>query len=459
MREFGDSQRQQAKAMSTRAYPLARGCDAQLNSWCNANCPHYGTHGPLFARFDRAEKNPNEAWRCYAQSTLSPDGGVYVRGTDYCTRDAELRKVLDDCEFSGITMVSVDAQGAPTKLNRPSPPPQVPRPQPPSPSVTPPVRISAAAAELGSSISWDTRLNAEKCCRAPLYINKFVDHPTNKAPHYEHLPAFMQLPSALKLPRLEDCAAELVEAALFWAASLYTSSYAAKAQRLVTSCEAWGVCCNPALMPDGALVGVQGENKEGSYARRHRLIATKPLFIYEVLRLSPLPLAWLDVDLEFHSFPTLFTPSAWANVPSWDGRTPATANAPAPRDVLLWNWQAPVPFFEGRRLKMASGVAWFNKTAPAEALLLAWSEAMAYELNVAAPDDQVMDLLVNEDRWIDRVAFGWLPESYLRMMPRHAHIVPVIDHDRGGPVSQKGRNSPVDPVLPPKKLIGPKVNT
>jgi hypothetical protein len=116
-----------------------------------------------------------------------------------------------------------------------------------------------------------------------------------------------------------------------------------------------------------------------------------------------------------------------------------------------------VPFFEGRRLKMASGVAWFNKTAPAEALLLAWSEAMAYELNVAAPDDQVMDLLVNEDRWIDRAAFGWLPESYLRMMPRHAHIVPVIDHDRGGPVSQKGRNSPIDPVLPPKKPIGPKV--
>ncbi len=196
------------------------------------------------------------------------------------------------------------------------------------------------------------------------------------------------------------------------------------------------MCCNPALMPEGALEGVAGENKEGSFALRHRLIATKPLFIYNVLRLSPLPIAWLDVDLEFHSFPTLFTPEGWAD-------------QPAPRDVLLWNWQANVSHFQGRRLKMASGVAWFNKTAQAEALLYAWAESMAYEPNVRAPDDQAMDLLVNDDGWIDRAAFGWLPESYLRMMPRHRHIQPVIDHDRGAPVSGRGKNSPIVPVLPP----------
>ena len=75
---------------------------------------------------------------------------------------------------------------------------------------------------------------------------------------------------------------------------------------------------------------------------------------------------------------------------------------------------------------------------------------MAYEPNWNAPDDQTMDLLVNEDGWIDRCAFGWLPESYLRMMPRHRHITPVIDHDRGVAVSGKGKNSPIDPVLPPR---------
>ena len=56
--------------------------------------------------------------------------------------------------------------------------------------------------------------------------------------------------------------------------------------------------------------------------------------------------------------------------------------------------------------------------------------------------------------WIGRAAFGWLPESYLRMMPRHAHIEPVIDHDRGGPVSGKGKNSPLKPELPPRLPAG-----
>ena len=123
----------------------------------------------------------------------------------------------------------------------------------------------------------------------------------------------------------------------------------------------------------------------------------------------------------------------------------------APRDALLWNWQGNVSHFGGRRLKMASGVAWFNKTDEAEALLTAWAEAMAYEPNHAAPDDQALDLLVNDDGWIDRVRFGWLPAAYLRMAPRFSHLAPVIDHDRGAPVSGAGRNSPIKPVLPPRQ--------
>jgi hypothetical protein len=170
---------------------------------------------------------------------------------------------------------------------------------------------------------------------------------------------------------------------------------------------------------------------------RHRLIASKPLFMLTMLRASPVPIAWLDVDLEFHAYPTLFTPDGWRDHPE-------------PRDVLLWNWQANVTSFNGRRLKTASGVAWFNKTRPAEELLLAWSESMAYEQNVRAPDDQTIDLLVNDDGWIDRANFGWLPASYLRMMPRHRDIAPVIDHDRGGPISPPGKNSPIRPVLPPR---------
>ena len=43
---------------------------------------------------------------------------------------------------------------------------------------------------------------------------------------------------------------------------------------------------------------------------RHRLIASKPLFILAALRASALPVAWMDVDLEFHQFPELFQPAA-----------------------------------------------------------------------------------------------------------------------------------------------------
>jgi len=173
---------------------------------------------------------------------------------------------------------------------------------------------------------------------------------------------------------------------------------------------------------------------------RHRLIASKPLFILATLRASSLPVAWMDVDLEFHQFPELFQPAA-----------PATWRTA--RDVLLWNWQANVSMFRGRRLKMASGVAFFNKTEPAEALLTAWAEAMAYPPNSAAPDDQAMDELVNGDGWIERVAWGWLPAKYLRMLHRHREIMPspadcVLNHDRD---QFPGRgNSNTKPVLPPR---------
>ena len=406
--------------MSGVPYPLAHGCDATLNAWCDANCPHSTAHGSLLARHDLGSgAHQISQWRCYARSTLDKHALKYMTGTEYCSRHTQLVKVLQDCISRGTSTVTVDVTGGARRINPAPAHLNNAAPQRPIPSPSRPLS------------------------RRPLDFDVYRRVPSSRRVvsgtyhHYAHDPQYLSLPASLQLPRLEDCSPELTREAKFWAASLYTISYEAKAQRLVESCEKWGVCCRPALMPEGALSGVDGVNKEGSYALRHRLIASKPIFILSVLRQSTIPLAWLDVDLEFHSFPTLFTPDGWLHVAE-------------PRDVILWNWQSNVSAFGGRRLKMASGVAWFNKTEDAEALLLAWSEAMAYEPNARAPDDQVMDLLVKDDCWIDRAAFGWLPESYLRMMPRHAHIEPVIDHDRGGPVSGKGKNSPLKPELPPR---------
>ena len=52
----------------------------------------------------------------------------------------------------------------------------------------------------------------------------------------------------------------------------------------------------------------------------------QPLFMLHTLRRSPLPLVYVDVDLEFRVYPELFAPTAW----------------PTPCDVMLFNWQARV---------------------------------------------------------------------------------------------------------------------
>lgn len=396
-------------------------CEAELNAYCNSHCHHSKAHGQLYARFDIAHRVSEPAWRCYARLTLSPDLLKYRQGIEYCTRHRQLLHVLNNC------LNAAAATGAPAKLISST------HVAPKDSYVTQTCAHMGDGSQSSASDAASTLASVRPtrdtlaCCRTPRYRRA-----ATPAPHYEHDENFLKLPSSLHIPKLSDCEEQLVEDALFWVISLYTTPYASKASRLVASCKRWSVCCVASLMSDSAL------HSDGSQEQRYRLIATKPLFIYRSLQQSPIPLVWMDADLEFHAFPTLFTRAGWAET---DG----------PLDAILWNWQANVSHFAGRRLKMASGVAWFNVTEPARALVVAWAEAMAYGSNIHAPDDQTMDLLVNNDGWMDRASFGWLPESYLRMMPRHSHVEPVIDHDRGAPVSGRGRNSPIVPILPPHR--------
>ena len=424
------------------AYAPARGCDARLNALCDHICPLREMKGPLLARLDAAAGNPVPAWRCYAKEALSADGAKYAGGKSYCTRHNQLIAELQRCRLDPESLghqPADPASGGPTAAA----------------SVDAGGRTRQLAAEDVRPPARPRSMAVEEWIRVPRW--RLTSKP---APTYEHDASLIDLPAAVRIPSIDDCDASLLEGATFWAASLYTSGYTHKSERLKVSCDLWKVCCSTSLVPDGAYDGLP----EGSHKLRHRLIASKPIFILRTLQASPLPLAWLDVDLEFHAFPTLFTPAGWDPQPvsAVEGSGEAASRYVVPRgglrsdghasrDVLLWNWQANVSHFNGRRLKTASGVMWFNKTDAAEALLTAWSEAMAYEPNAAAPDDQALDLLVNEDGWIDRCAFGWLPAAYLRMLPRHKGIDPVLDHDRGVPVSGAGRNSPIRPILPPHR--------
>ena len=77
-------------------------------------------------------------------------------------------------------------------------------------------------------------------------------------------------------------------------------------------------------------------------------------------------------------------------------------------------------------------MVYFNSTERAKNLLVAWAEAMAYDTNDHAPDDQVLNDLLGQGSWVMRASFGWLPTSYLRMPPMmYRGVEPVIDHDHG----------------------------
>ena len=145
-------------------------------------------------------------------------------------------------------------------------------------------------------------------------------------------------------------------------------------------------------------------------------------------------MVFLDVDLEFHSFPQLFVPGGWPN---------------GPRDVAIFNyWGNESDWKHASTPTTGSGVVFFNQTQRARAVLTAWAEAMAWPANQRAPDDQVFDTILKKGGWLARASFGWLPASYLRTMPAYYRgVVPVLDHDHG---SAPGllKHSTATPQLP-----------
>ena len=135
------------------------------------------------------------------------------------------------------------------------------------------------------------------------------------------------------------------------------------------------------------------------------------------MKATRLPVAWLDSDLEFHQFPQLFAPGGWD-----DG----------PRDVAIFNYWGNESKGQNKP-STGSGVVYFNSTTRSKNLLVAWAEAMAFDTNTEAPDDQVLNELLGKG-WVHRASFGWLPSSYLRVPPLfYRGVVPVIDHDHGNP--------------------------
>ena len=121
--------------------------------------------------------------------------------------------------------------------------------------------------------------------------------------------------------------------------SLYSPAYKAKAERLVRSCARAGVCCKATLLPSDAF---GPDAPEGSEAFRFQTIASKPSFILDQMAATHLPVVFLDTDLEFHRFPTLFVPGSWPNGPRdmaifnyWGNETDSNLPLPLPLPQLV----------------------------------------------------------------------------------------------------------------------------
>jgi hypothetical protein len=257
-------------------------------------------------------------------------------------------------------------------------------------------------------------------------------------PHYEHDPNKLTMKKrgidTSKLNKLMSNACQQADQK-FVGVSLYSPSYVAKTRRLLSSCDRNKVCCKAIEMPK--TMG-KGDEKvtEGSDEYRWQLIAMKPAFILDQLEANQLPVVFLDTDLEFHKFPDLFMPGSWPQ---------------GAIDVGVFN-------FWGNNsgpVSVGSGLVFFNKTKRSKALATAWAEAMAFPANQQAPDDQVLNKLLNSPggEWMFRTELGYLPGSYLRHPPLFYHgIDPVIDHDHGNPPGLIAHSSS-EPVMPPEIAV------
>ena len=217
--------------------------------------------------------------------------------------------------------------------------------------------------------------------------------------------------------------------------TLFSPKYLDKAKLLLKSCERVGICCKGTVLPSDAF----GSNApEGSEAFRFEAISMKPSFILSQLEDTAKPVVFLDTDLEFYSFPDLFAPGNWPY--GWT------------YDVALFNFWGNETALNTKNIpQIGSAVAFFNQTDRSKAVLNAWAEAMAWDGNARAPDDQVLGLLLHQGGWLSRASFGWLPSSYLHMMPSfYRGVVPVIEHDHG---SAPGliKHSEAKPHYPPIK--------
>ena len=213
-------------------------CQQLLNSWCDRNCPHSASAGALTALQGASANGPQLAWRCYASSTLDAQRRQYTTGSTYCTRDAPLRRLLEQCAGrageAATQTYSVDPTGAMRRQPQQDATAQVRRLQEEQQrqqrqqgtfDAAAKARVQGQQAREGQR-RWEEPVGIWMPVRPP---HKPLD--MSPPPTYVHDERFLKLPASLVLPRFDECDAAIAASAQFWGISLYSAAYSEKARR------------------------------------------------------------------------------------------------------------------------------------------------------------------------------------------------------------------------------------
>lgn len=211
--------------------------------------------------------------------------------------------------------------------------------------------------------------------------------------------------------------------------AMFTPNYAAKANRLMASCEKFGV---PYVMHELA-----GVHRSISPRGSHDLSFTKANFVRHLLDTHVKPVLYVDADCEILESPGLIESLARSDcdfaIYNWladeynDAFLPIELriNGDAPITNRYFAFSHAVEYFSADQLLCSGPVQFYGNTDKARLLLSEWLHAAAAFPNSA--DDECLDFAFNNWTSAVRLKTHWLPKSYARY-PWWIYEKPVIDH-------------------------------
>jgi hypothetical protein len=207
----------------------------------------------------------------------------------------------------------------------------------------------------------------------------------------------------------------------FYATWFFTEDYLEKSKRLEDSCRKLRIPYSP----------IELVFNKTAWGSEHSLLAIKPWFMQRRLLDLKRPILFMDSDLVFLKYPSIFTPEGSHDI-----------------DFMAINWYKD----SDSSLLSSSGLSWWNTTEKAFTMLRVWQNALVCYSNQYAPDDQVFDGIFLNHKWHKRIHYQWLDvKKYLAMKNwNHRNAETVIDHPDSLHAHPGKRTRP---KVPPQWLI------